>query len=304
MKVAVVTGATSFIGAPLVEKLSKNYFVYAIIRPSYKNIKNLTLNENIKIIECDLNNYSELEKKILCHCDVFYHIAWNGTRVPERDNAELQDKNYKSSIVAYNAAKTLGCNCFISIGSQAEYGKCEDIIRENYPCSPITEYGKAKLKVYQELKKRSSQDHIKFAWIRIFSAYGPNDYENSLISMCINRMKKNEDVFLTKGNQMWNYIYIEDIVNILILLDNKTNYRNEVFNVCSLDTRSIKDFVEEIKNIIGSKSNLYYGAKEYNSSEGIINLFPDCSKLINMLKYKNFVSFSDGIKQTIDYMSK
>ena len=132
MKKVVVTGATSFIGAPLVKKLSdNNYYVYAIIRPNSSNIKNIELNNNVKIVECDLNDIYKLDTLIKDECDAFFHIAWNGTRVPERDNKDIQEKNYKNSINAYEVAKKLGCNTFISTGSQAEYGKCEGLIDEN-----------------------------------------------------------------------------------------------------------------------------------------------------------------------------
>lgn len=299
MKKIVVTGATSFIGAPLVEILSKKYFVYAVIRPASKNIVNIIQNSNIKIIECDISNLSFLDKLILEKCDCFYHIAWNGTRVPERNDYLIQNQNYIDCIKAYETAKKLGCECFISTGSQAEYGNCVGIINDDYPTNPISEYGIAKLKSFKEIKNRAKDDNIKFGWIRIFSAYGPGDYNGSLISYCIDKMKKNEDVVLTSCKQNWNYIFVEDVINILVLLFEIDSYSIESFNVCSDDSRILRDYVIEIKKIINSSSQLLFGNKEYDVKEGVVSFSPQNGKIKKILNYNKFISFKEGIEKIL-----
>ena len=296
MKRVIVTGATSFIGSPLVEKLSNSgFYVYAVVRPKSKNINNIKLNSNVEIVECDLNDISKLDTLINEKCDACFHIAWNGTRYPERDDKDIQFKNYCNSIDAYESSKRLGCTAFISTGSQAEYGHCEGIVDDNYPTNPVTEYGKAKLLAHDEIQKRCLKDNIKFGWIRIFSCYGYNDYDNSLVSMCIRKMKTNEDIILTKGIQLWNYVFIDDVINILLELLLNNNYQSETFNVCSNDTRPLKEYVYELKSILASNSNLLFGAKDYNESEGVVSFKPLNQNVSNILHYDNYVSFKEGI---------
>lgn len=299
-KSVVVTGATSFIGAPLTSKLSRlGYYVYAIIRPNSKNISNIEKNKNIHIIECDMSNIEKIKELIKENCLAFFHIAWNGTRVPERDDCLIQNQNYLDCVKAYKVALALNCSSFISTGSQAEYGKCVNDIYENYPANPVTEYGKAKLKSFLEISEMSKTDNIKVGWIRIFSAYGPNDYKNSLISYCIDKMIKNEDVALTKAIQNWNYVYLSDVINILVLLMENENYKCEAFNVCSSDSRPLKDYIIELKNILHSDSRLLFGAKAYSSAEGMVSFIPKNDKLKQVLGYNSFVSFEDGVKEIL-----
>ena len=303
MSKIVVTGATSFIGAPHVKKLEKcGHFIYAVIRPNSKNIDSIIKSENVIIVECDMSNYDKLFDLIGSNCDAFYHIAWNGTRVPERDNYDIQFDNYKNSIKAFNAALKLGCSHFYSIGSQAEYGTCRGVVDENYTPSPKTEYGKAKLQTYKDLSKMSLNNNIKFGWIRLFSAYGMNDYSNSLVSFCIKKMTRNEDVELTTGTQNWNYIFIDDVVNILYRLFIFDTFKNEVFNVCSDDNRILKDYIIEMKTILKSTSKLLFGAKNYNNSEGIVSFIPSNKKVKDYLKYDKYVSFSNGICKILKSM--
>ena len=296
----IVTGATSFIGAPLVKKLiNMGNRVYAVVRPNSKKLNALIQSENLVIVECDLINILQLDEMISEKCDTFFHIAWNGTRVPERDDFELQNKNYENCLEAYDVSKKIGCKTFISTGSQAEYGSCVGDIDETYPTNPVTEYGKAKLKAYETIKSMASLDGMKFGWIRIFSSYGPSDYSNSLISMCIKKMLKNEDIELTSGEQNWNYVYVEDVVNILIELMINDNYSNDVFNVCSNDTRPLKEYVIELKNILASDSKLLFGKKQYNKSEGIVSFSPINEKTKRILGYDEYSSFKDGIFKII-----
>lgn len=297
MKRVVVTGATSFIGFPLVKALlNKGYQVIAVVRKNSKSNSKLDeiSNDALEIIECDMDNYNTLSNKISNKVDICMHIAWNGTRVPERDDAEIQKKNYDNSIALFNAASLLGCSRFISIGSQAECGKCEGIVTEEYNCNPITEYGKAKNKLSKELLKLGKEKNITIGWLRLFSAYGPNDYEKTMIISSTKAMLNNEAVDLTLCEQNWNYIYLDDVIQLLIALAEK-DYESGIFNACSNENYKLKKYVEMMKSITDSTSTLNYGARSYGK-EGMVSFTPSANKVMEVLGYKDFVPFEVGYK--------
>lgn len=147
MKRAVVTGVTSMIGVALVNELiNSNFEVIGVVRPKSKNINRLIKNDNLKIIESDMSDYSGLLDKINTHCDIFFHLAWEGARRPYRDNENIQKNNYNSKLQALKVAKSLECSKTIGSGSQAEYGSCDGYEKETDECNPSTLYGKYKLK--------------------------------------------------------------------------------------------------------------------------------------------------------------
>lgn len=297
MKRIVVTGATSFIGFPLVKALlNKGYQVIAVVRKNSKSNSKLDeiSNDALEIIECDMDNYNTLSNKISNKVDICMHIAWNGTRVPERDDAEIQKKNYDNSIALFNATSLLGCSRFISIGSQAECGKCEGIVTEEYNCTPITEYGKAKNKLSKELLKLGKEKNITIGWLRLFSAYGPNDYEKTMIISSTKAMLNNEAVDLTLCEQNWNYIYLDDVIQLLIALAEK-DYESGIFNACSNENYKLKKYVEMMKSITNSTSTLNYGARSYGK-EGMVSFTPSANKVMDVLGYKDFVPFEVGYK--------
>ncbi|NCC87172.1 MAG: NAD(P)-dependent oxidoreductase, partial [Clostridia bacterium] len=101
MKKIIITGATSFIGINLINKLIVNdYQIFAIIRPNSERKSLLPVSEKLNTIEIPMCNYYEMDKYIGESCDVFISLAWNGTRGEARNSEELQVENYNNSIYA------------------------------------------------------------------------------------------------------------------------------------------------------------------------------------------------------------
>lgn len=297
MKNVVVTGATSFIGVHIIkEYLKNNCAVIAVVRPNSKNLDRLPKSNLLTVVEIGMEKIERLIEKIeIKKIDIFYHLAWDGVRVPYRDDAILQNENYMCAINALKVAKLLGCDTFIGAGSQAEYGKCIGKINENYPAKPVTEYGKAKLKAYEVLKKMAKENNIKFIWTRIFSVYGIYDYQGTLVMSALDKMKRNEGIALTQCVQSWDFIYVEDLARSMYLLAN-TSCMDGIYNIASGKSRQLKDFVIDMKDICKSKSELQFGAIPYNS-EGVISFEPVVDKLKQNLGWSCEVTFEEGIKR-------
>jgi UDP-glucose 4-epimerase len=303
MKNVLVTGATSFIGVHIIkEYLKNNCKIIAVVRPNSKNLNRLPKSEFLKIIEVDIDKIQDIVDKVEDKkLDIFYHLAWEGARVPYRDDAVLQNENYKSAINAMSVAIQLGCNIFVGTGSQAEYGKCIGKVDENYPTSPVTEYGKAKLKAYETLKEMAKENNMKFIWTRIFSVYGVYDYQGTLVMSALDKMKRNENIPLTQCIQNWDFIYVEDVAKIMYLLAN-ISCMDGVYNIASGESRQLKDFVIDMKKICNSKSELQFGVVPYNS-EGVVSFEPVIDKIKQNLGWSCEVGFEDGIKRIIKFLS-
>ncbi len=216
MKKIILTGASSFIGKAVTKKLlEKGCYVYAVVRDR-RNLADINGYSNLKIIECDMNDYVSLTEKIDEKCDVFYHFAWAGTSKAQIADKVIQESNIKNSLLALFAARMLGCENFIGVGSQAEYGICEGKITEEHTENPVTEYGRAKLAVKRMALEYGMTVGMNVIWTRIFSAYGIGDSRETMIMTSLRKMLNNEDVDLTACTQMWDYINVEDVANAYI----------------------------------------------------------------------------------------
>lgn len=300
MKTVIVTGATSFIGVHIIkEYLKNNCPVIALVRPNSKNLDRLPKNNLLTVIEIHMEEIETLIEKIeINKIDIFYHLAWEGVRIPDRDDKILQNRNYTYAIKTMKVAIKLGCNTFIGAGSQAEYGKCVDKIDESYEAKPISEYGKAKLKTYETLRKMAKHNKIKFIWARIFSVYGIYDYKETMIMSTLAKMKRNESIQLTSCIQSWDYIFVEDLACAMYLLAN-TSCMEGIYNIASGESRALKEFVIDMKDICKSNSELQFGAIPYGN-EGAISFEPIVDKLKQNLGWSCKVNFKDGIKRIFE----
>ena len=136
---------------------------------------------------------------------------------------------------------------------------------------------------------------INFSWLRLFSVYGPNDDNEWLIQYLIKEMKQNKIVNTTKGEQFWDYLYVDDISELLMKIKVE-----EGLGICNLSSNKpiqIKELIFKIKKITKSESEINFGAIPYredqvmmmngNNDKLKINA-TGYQKLILKLVYKNF----------------
>ena len=298
MSTFVVTGATSFIGLELIEYLqSINRKVVAVCRPNSKGLSQIPI--GVEIVLAEMSEYGNLHKNIE-HADVFINLAWGGTGHDGRNVQDIQNENVVNTIAAMFSADKMGCKVFVEAGSQAEYGTVLEKITEETPCHPFSEYGKAKLEVKNRLFDLSEQLNIKFIHLRIFSLYGENDHPWTLVMSCIEKMLHNEPIDLSPCTQNWNFLYVKDAVRqIAGLCDyavNSSDYKHEVYNIASKDTRVLKEFVEEMYSLTQSKSELHFGAV---IPANVVSLNPDITKTEAATGYVSNHQFKDIINNTI-----
>ncbi len=292
----IITGATGFIGVFLIKEwLKQTCEIYAVIRPGSEKKKRIPQSERVHIVELSIDEYDKIPE-VITKGDLFYHLAWEGTRAPLRDDYEIQIRNYNATVAAFQAARDVGCKLFVGSGSQAEYGKMSGVVDENSPCFPDTAYGKEKLHAFNSLADMAERMGIRLVWPRLFSVYGPYDYPGTLIMTCIYKMMRNEEVDISKGDQLWDYLYVEDAAQALVMMAN-CNSTSGVYIVASGYQRPLREYVLAIRNITGSNSCLRFGNSiDYEKEK--INLMPDPSKL-KKLGWKPNTTFQDGIRYMV-----
>ncbi len=275
MAVAVVTGATSFLGRYLVRRLAKENRVYTIIRPGSPQLHLFDGVENITVVPVSMDDVSAWQAQI-GKADDFYHLGWDGAGAVNRANETIQEKNIIDSENCMRGAKALGCRRFLFTGSQAEYGPKTQPIRETDECNPVTSYGKCKLLTGQKLAWLAQNLDMTFYHARIFSLYGEGDHPWTLISSAIKTFLNNQEMNFSSCTQHWNYMHADDAArNLKSLMESGAS--SGTYNVAGKDIRVLKSFVEDIHAACLHKGICSYGT--YNPLEKPVSLMPDTSKV-------------------------
>lgn len=279
-----ITGASSFIGIELCRYLSDNgHQVIAMSRKENEQLNAIAENGNLQVFNADMQNLTERAKDIIA--DVFIHLAWAGTSHEERNDSAIHEENVRMSLEYVILAKRMGCTLYVDAGSQAEYGIVQGIITEETPCNPFSAYGKAKLQMYRENRKLTEQMGMKYIHLRILSVFGEQDHPNTLVISSMRKLQANEPIEMKSGGQKWNYVYVKDAARQIAELSSfafsNDNFRHEVYNIASNDTRQLRDFVTVMKDICQSSSILNFGGYD---PEKDVNLNPDMSKTASIVK--------------------
>lgn len=300
MKV-IVTGATGFIGTALCEELLRNgHDVAAVIRPGSQKRDKLNfseqLNGRLRVLEIALEDLESLEQEV-GKADVLYHLAWNGSAGAAREDFDVQYTNISYTAGAVRAAVKCGCHKFVGAGSQAEYGVVHGKAKEEETVPhPFMMYGAAKLATYQMGQVLAKQLGISFVWPRIYSVYGVGDNPGTLVNYVIDSLRKGEVPQLSPCENMWNFMYITDCVRALRMLGENKDTEG-IYNVASEDTRPLREFVEEIRDIAAPGAELGFGMKK-SDPKRTFWLEPDVGKLKEM-GFINLMIMSDGVAKSI-----
>ena len=303
----VVTGATSFIGAVTVRKLLEAGFsVEAVVRPGSSNMSKLYeqipegSQSSLQVLEIDLHKIEEITKFVE-RADAWIHTGWDGAGSENRMKREVQQANVVQSLKAVHAAAALSCKKFLFTGSQAEYGVCHHLIKEDTPLHPVSEYGKAKVDFGAQAGELCRKFGMEYIHVRIFSVYGPGDHPWSLVQTCLRTWSEGGEMRLGECTQKWNYLYIEDTVSALIHLLTKAGAG--VYNVASADIRVLREYVEEMYELCGRRGSYVYKERPQNA-EGPANLMADITKICTTTGWKPETTFAEGINELLYRMRK
>ncbi len=294
----VLTGATSMIGVATIEEaVSNGDEVYALVRKDSSRIGRIPGSDQIHVVECDLEDMDSIEG-LGVSCDVFYHFAWNYTNQLGRKDPVLQAKNIGTTLDAVELAHRLGCHRFIGAGSQAEYGIVEDVITPDTVTNPQVPYGIAKCTAGKLAGKLCEKYGMEFVWGRIFSVYGRYDNEWTMLNTSIDKFLKGEEAHFSAATQMWNYLNEHDAGRIFYLLGICKGVSG-IYCVANPESRRLREYIEEMASMFGDSAKCVFAPEDPGNKP--VSLNADVEKLLADTGFTPRVSFSDGIKEVIEF---
>ena len=298
MKSAIVTGANGFLGKYLVaELLRQDYFVYALIHD--KNRCNLIDNINLKIIECNMDNYKNISDLIKAPIDIIFHLAWEGVEGENRANYDLQLKNVKCSCDLLNSAVKMNVKRFINFGSIIEFEYENTFKEHNYTIVTSYIYSIAKITARNMMINIANNNGIEFIPLILANVYGPYDPSNRFIKNIMTKLIKKEQINLSSCEQFYDFIYITDATKAIIEVA-KIGRKNEFYYIGNKKQKKLKEYVEKIKNLINDSAILNYGVIKNNCQMDYTKI--NTTLLTDEIKYFPEVDFDTGIKITYEWL--
>lgn len=266
MSTFIITGANGFIGHRLVNQLVQNpdNNVICVLRNNSSDYYNWNNTTNVKIVFCSMDDYCDLADKLNeMKPDCFIHLAWDGSTGIKRSDYTMQTNNIKNSIDAFKAAEKLECSRFLCAGTVSE--NITDQINSLKSVSQNMIYAQAKKSLYEFLCILSKESKTKLVWMQFSNTYGPGNKSGNLISYFFSEIRKCSTPEFGSGNEPYNFIYIDDLVNGIIALSSAELTQNKYF-IGSDEIWLLKEYLIKIPIILNKDIKVGLGKR---SDDGI-----------------------------------
>jgi nucleoside-diphosphate-sugar epimerase len=277
MKKILITGATGFIGKNLLDYfLKKNFFIFATLRKSKKNIefaKKYKVNKKFKsIIFADIYDL----KKQLSNYKIDY-IVHAATHYVKKHKPSDINKIIESNILFPTIITDLLCNKkikkFINFGTVWQhYNNKKDYAYNLYASSK-----QAFNNIFNYYKNQFSE--TKFYNLLISDTFGKNDVRKKLIPIIVKNYNKKNTTNIPK-NLSINLVNVKDIVKIIENIFNK-NMKPNTYVIKNKKNIKMFDLINYLNQKLKKQIKINW-TKSKITNEKIINF-----KTINLNKKNN-----------------
>ena len=297
----LITGGAGFIGSHIVEKLlENNYNVIIIDNLSSGSIENIPNSDTLKFYQLNIEK-DDLELVFQKETpDYVIHLAAQ-TSVNFSISHPYYDANMNvmASIKLLELCKKYNIRKFITASSAAIYGNPKYLpIDESHPTEPMSQYGLSKLTMEKYIKLSG----IPYIIFRFSNAYGPrqkSSKESGVVAIFNNAMKNNEPINIYgDGEQIRDFIYVEDIANICIKAIN-SNVENEIINFSTNKGVSLNQLFKVMKSLYNYTLNANYLPERIGD---IKNSILSNDKAYNLLKFTNYTKLEKGLEILANYI--
>ncbi len=297
---AIITGATGFAGKWLVDELlSQGDDITVIVRDKGRVPKEWA--GSVHIVEAPLGQLQLLEADDFTggDSDIFFHFAWDGTSGDRRADISLQLHNVEFACEAVGLAKRLHCRRFVNAGSIMEYEAMQYVPSDGSKPGMGNIYSTAKLAADFMSKAMASQAGLEYINAVISNIYGPGERSARFLNATLRKMLKNEEVPLTHGEQLYDFIYASDAAKAIVLAA-KNGVGNTSYYIGNARQRKLREFIIQMKETLGSKSTLLFGKVPFSGP--MMDYQELDTKRVEKLGFMPQVGFAHGINLTREWI--
>ena len=300
-KKILVVGGSGFLGTNIILKLKNKR---NMITSTYFKSKNFHRTKNVKYLHGDLRNF-DFCKKITRSADIVFMCAAVTSGAEDIENNPMihVNDNVRMNVNIIKAASENNVKKFVFISSNIVYPNSRKPMSENDVNYSFFEkyFNVAWMKVFSEKLCEMYKDKMKILIVRPANLYGPYDKfdpkKSKVIPSLIRKFHYKKTVKVWgRGNDIKDFMFIDDFVNALILITNKFK-TFMIINIASGSSIKLTKIIKILKKFY-KKNQIVYDKKKPS-------MVP--IRRININKFKKFTgykikfSIEKGLEETIKW---
>ena len=287
-KYILITGGTGFLGKHFVEALKKS-FHSALVLTRFPEKYIAEENDNITYKQATLESI----RSVFEDYDI-YAVVHLATNYGKSDS--VNDTIFCNLMLPLELLK-------LSIKNKVNlFINADSFFTDYYTTYEyLSDYSTSKYQFKYWAKKLVERADFKFINLKIFHLYGPGDSPDKFIPRTIISMLNNElEIRLSKGDQIRDFVFVDDVIKILYEL---VNLRIEVkhgfndYDIGSCFGVTIEEIVNKIRYLTNTSSKVRIGCLPERKGE-IMYAVAETNPLNQIFK---FTPIDAGLIKTINY---
>lgn len=302
MKKVIVTGGAGFIGSHLAERLVHQGHDITVLdnfsTGRTENLCNISSNPNLKIINVDISNFSEIQQYFE-NIDWVFHLAALADIVPSIVHPlPYHHSNVDGTIAVLNAARIANVKRFVYAASSSCYGIPDTYpTPESAPIRPMYPYALTKNVGEQYVLHWNQIYNLPCISLRLFNVYGPRarttgTYGAVFGVFLAQKLAGKPFTVVGDGTQTRDFTYVTDVADAFVKAA-ESDISGEIFNVGSGGTYSVNDLVKYLGGTVE------YIPKRPGEPDCT---FADISKITRQLGWAPKINFETGVKKILEYI--
>lgn len=265
-KVALVTGATGFVGSHLVKRLvNDKWNVHIITRPQ-SNINVIgEVTEGLRIYKHDGTTEGMAYILDKTKPSIVFHLA--SVFFAQHQSKDIEALIKSNILFGTQLVEAMVKNSIyklINTGTSWQHYNNEDY-------NPVCLYAATKQAFEAILKFYIKTTPLQVVTLKLFDTYGPNDPRPKLFNLLKKVAEEQKPMAMSPGEQLIDIVYIDDVVDAFIvaaerLLNDKAD-KYEDYAISSGKPIKLRDLVETYEKVIGRKLPIEWGECHYRERE-------------------------------------
>jgi nucleoside-diphosphate-sugar epimerase len=263
--VALITGATGFIGRHLARRLAADgWRVHAVVRPQsntdalldYEAITTHVFDGHPETLQSLLQ---DTKPQVVFHLATHYVAAHTA-----EDIAPMVNANLLFGLNLLQAMKSIPDSVLVNAGTSWQVSDAPDH-------GPVNLYASIKQSFEDSVSYHAAAENLRAVTLRLFDVYGPDDPRGKLMSLLMRLARTEETLDMSPGRQLLDLVYVDDAVEGFIAAAIRARAMaapgHEVYALSGADHRTLRDVAGAFENVSGARMNIAWGQRPYRARE-------------------------------------
>lgn len=266
-RLIAIAGASGFVGQHLAAWLvEQGYRVHVLLHSPRASLPPVFSNPAVQVFQGDLERPESLQGFLAPGCLVVNLVyLWTG--------GELLNRECMHNLMA--ACDKAGVRRIVHVSTAAVSGRVDDdVISEDTPCRPVTEYGATKLAVEQDFIAYAGRSPVDVAIVRPTAVFGPGGAPLKKLAEDLTAGPRWKNYLKSSlfGRRKMNLVPVRSVAAAIgFLLEREADCKGEIYIVSSDDAPE-NNFRDVERALIGTLGVVPYALPAFPIPLGVLSM--------------------------------